>query len=371
MDYFFPMKEFVWPVAATVAGAFLVWIGTRIWREPSPSIPPEMAERQWAKLQNSADISALKRFAKHSPRYYAELALERIALLEKDADTTSRVSQYSSEGRIKVDARNVHGALGGRFKPGADSESFRDFDIAPELVVVSAGEFWMGPMEGEGGNNARPRHKVVIPKPLAVGKFPVTFDEWDAAQKDKDWRNFSERAPWTPDDADWGRGRRPVINVSWEDAQAYVKWLSGKSGQPYRLLSEAEWEYSCRAGTDTAYSFGDNKSDLDGYGWYSGNSGGKTHPVGEKAANAFGLHDMHGNVWEWCEDRWNESYKDKPESLKANGGAWTTGDNRKRVIRGGCFGDLPSNLPSAHRDKYAVDYRYENVGFRLVRTLSD
>ncbi len=132
-------------------------------------------------------------------------------------------------------------------KPG---ESFRDLDGGPEMVIVPAGEFWMGSKDGEGDANERPRHKVKIPKPFAVGRYAVTFDEWDvngAEAAAAFWA--SERH--TPSDQGWGRGRRPVMDVNWDDAQAYIKWLSSKTGQPYRLLSEAEWEYCCRAGTET------------------------------------------------------------------------------------------------------------------------
>ena len=132
-------------------------------------------------------------------------------------------------------------------KPG---ESFRDLDSAPEMVAVPAGEFWMGSKDGEGAADEHPRHKVTIPRPLAVGRFPVTFYEWDAAVA-------AGGVTRKPNDSGWGRGRRPVIDVSWDDAQAYAKWLSGKTGQRYRLLSEAEWEYCCRAGTQSAYCFGD------------------------------------------------------------------------------------------------------------------
>ena len=151
----------------------------------------------------------------------------------------------SREGRIKVDAKIIHGAPDGWFKPGAGkTEWFKDIDIGPEMVVVPAGEFTMGSNDHD---SEKPPHKVTIKAPFAVGRFAVTFAEWDAA-------GLSHK----PGDQGWGRGRRPVINVSWEDAKAYASWLSQKTGKAYRLLCEAEWEYCCRAGTTTKYAFGDS-----------------------------------------------------------------------------------------------------------------
>ena len=186
----------------------------------------------------------------------------------------------------------------------------------------------MGSKDGEDGDAERPRHKVTIPKPFAVGRYAVTFDDWEAAVS-------AGSVQHRPSDKGWGRGRRPVIDVSWDDAQAYLKWLSSKTAQPYRLLSEAEWEYCCRAGTETAYSFGNSitkqqaQFSEDGYG-----SADRTVEVGSFAANAFGLHDMHGNVLEWCEDCWNDNYHNAPR----DGSAWTTGDSGRR-----CFAAVPGS----------------------------
>jgi len=158
--------------------------------------------------------------------------------------------------------------------------------------------------------------------------------------------------------------------VSWFGTKAYAKWLSEKTNKSYRLLSEAEWEYAARAGTQTRYWFGDDESELGEHAWYAENSGAQTHPVGEKPANPWGLHDMHGNVWEWVEDCWNESYADKPGNLKASGEAWTTGDGDTRVLRGGSWGNLPQFLRSALRNRYSRGFRNFHYGFRLARTLT-
>ena len=168
-------------------------------------------------------------------------------------------------------------------------------------------------------------------------------------------------------DSGLGRAIRPVINVSWDDVQRYVAWFSRMTGQPYRLLSEAEWEYAARAGTTTLYSFGDDEAALDQHAWYSENSDRQTHPVGEKKPNAFGLYDMHGNVWEWVEDHWHDNYEGAP----ADGSPWVKdGDVSQRVVRGGSFYDDPRDLRAANRFTQPRNARNVNVGFRLARTLN-
>ena len=288
---------------------------------------------------------------------------ERLRQEEKARQEAAERAREAEENRLLREMPvKVHIGLGRSdrdvtLKPGA---SFCEFPGAPEMVVVPPDAFWMGSNDEE---NQYPRHKVTIPRAFAVGKYPVTFEEWDRAHADGGVGH-------KPDDKGWGRGRRPVINVCWDDAQAYVKWLSDKTGKPYRLPSEAEWEYACRAGTETAYSFGGSESELDRYGWYSGNSDSTTHPVGEKLPNDFGLHDMHGNVWERCQDCWNASYAGKPEHLKQSGGAWTADDCAHRVIRGGSWLNGPQGLRAAYRDRIASVIRGNGFGFRLARTLT-
>jgi formylglycine-generating enzyme required for sulfatase activity len=157
----------------------------------------------------------------------------------------------------------------------------------------------------------------------------------------------------------------PVEQVSWSDAQAFVQKLSEKTGKNYRLPSEAEWEYAARAGSQTNYYFGDNDNDLGRFAWFSGNSGKTTHAVGEKVPNAFGLHDMHGNVWEWTADCWNDSYNGAP----SDGSAWTRGSCGLRVLRGGSWNNYPQNTRSANRGRIDSSIRYNNYGFRLARML--
>jgi formylglycine-generating enzyme required for sulfatase activity len=230
---------------------------------------------------------------------------------------------------------------------------FKDADVSPELIVIPAGVFMMGSPAGEDTEREHPRHKVTIAHPFAVGRFAVTFDEWDAAISARGVRH-------TPGDASRGRGRRPVINVSWHDAQAYVGWLSRTTGKTYRLLSEAEWEYCCRAGTTSEYSFGAsiNRNQAQ----FAENT---TAEVGSFPANAWGLHDMHGNVWEWCEDHWHPTYQRAPK----DGSAWKGGDTSRRVLRGGSWSLYPRFLRSAYRLRDVLDLRSYVVGFRVARTL--
>jgi formylglycine-generating enzyme required for sulfatase activity len=260
-----------------------------------------------------------------------------------------------------VDAKIIHGAPDGWFKPGAGKDEwFKDLDIGPEMVVVPAGSFTMGSSPSEIAalkkeygrhwlDNEGPQRTVTIKAPFAVGRFPVTFAEWDAA-----------RLAHKPGDRGWGRGRRPVIDVSWEDAQAYVSCLSQRTGKAYRLLSEAEWEYCCRAGTTTRYAFGDGITTSQAQF-----QARQTAEVGTFPPNDWGLHDMHGNVWEWCADNWHGDYKGAPQ----DGSVWPGGDVSLRVLRGGSWYIDPDILRSAIRVRYPPDNRYYGVGFRVARTL--
>jgi len=246
--------------------------------------------------------------------------------------------------------------------PGA---VFQDAPFAPKMVVIPPGRFMMGSKDNEGEVSERPQHEVTIPHAFAVGRFPVTVEEWNAAF-----------AALNPHLDILGLGRRPVSDVSWHDAQAYVAWLSGKTGKIYRLLSEAEWEYACRSGTETAYYFGESISTAHAqFAEGSHGSSVSTAGVGSFAANNFGLYDMHGNVWEWCEDCWQDSYADKPGRLKQSGGAWTTGDGRFRVLRGGSWCDGPRYLRSAERlgshsgNRGRHSGNHIDSGFRVARTI--
>ncbi len=238
--------------------------------------------------------------------------------------------------------------------------TFKDCDVCPEMVVIPAGNFMMGSPSDEKwrDDDEGPQHRVTIRKLFAVGKYEIMFRHWDACVTDDGCNGYR------PDDERWGRDGRPVIKVSWKDAQSYVRWLSRKTEVEYRLLSEAEWEYAARAGTTTPFHFGSSidpdQAKIGGLMYFGGGPG----LVGSFPSNAFGLHDMHGNVWEWSEDCWNNSYAEAP----SDGAAWTTGDCEGRVLRGGSFNVFPSNARSANRLRSSSGLR-DYYGFRVARTL--
>jgi formylglycine-generating enzyme required for sulfatase activity len=228
-----------------------------------------------------------------------------------------------------------------------------------QMVVVPGGSFKMGDVQGGGQKNEAPVHTVTIPKSFAIGRHEVTFDDYDHFAK------ATNRQP--PVDRGWGRGRHPVINVSWEDANAYVKWLSEQTDKRYRLPTEAEWEYAARGGKETAYWWGKDlvkgMANCDGCGsqWY----GEQTARVGSFKANAFGLYDTAGNVWEWVQDCYHDNYNGAP----SNGTAWEPKDSKqciRRVIRGGSWLDTPNYLRSSSRHTNKPDYVSHSIGFRLV-----
>jgi formylglycine-generating enzyme required for sulfatase activity len=231
----------------------------------------------------------------------------------------------------------------------------------PEMIVIPAGSFTMGSPANEKAplGNEGPQHAVAIARPFAVSKFVVTFEDWDAC--------VSVGACPQASDSGFGRGKKPVINVNLDDAQQYVGWLSRMTGQPYRLLSEAEWEYAGRAGSTTAYSWGDEigvgNANCKGCGSQWDNRG--TSPVGSFKPNAFGLYDMHGNVWQWVEDCYHGDYNEAP----ADGSAWTSGDCSIHVVRSGAWNLDPQFVRSAFRVRFTTVGRDFNLGFRVGRTL--
>ena len=246
---------------------------------------------------------------------------------------------------------------------------FRDCAVCPEMVVVPAGSYLMGSPRLEPGREADegPLHRVRIAQAFAVGVYEVTFDEWEACVRAGGCDGYRP-------DQGWGRSRRPVINVSWEDAQQYVSWLSSRTGEQYRLLSESEWEYVARAGTTTPFHTGETIStelaNFNGeltYGdGYSGIYRRQTIPVGSFPANGFGLHDVHGNVWEWVEDCWNAGYEGAPR----DGSAWGSAQCGRRVVRGGAWYYAPRLLRSAYRSwNFAGNRSSEFGGFRVARTI--
>jgi formylglycine-generating enzyme required for sulfatase activity len=250
-------------------------------------------------------------------------------------------------------------------------EVFRDCPYCPEMVVVPAGEFMMGSPDSEAGrlSDEGPQHRVRIAQPFAVGRFEVTFDEWDACVAGGGCGGYR------PDDNGWGRGRQPVINVSWDDAKVYVQWLSSRTGKSYRLPSEAEWEYVARAGTTapfwTGATISTDQANYDGRYTYDGGKNGeyrqRSIPVGSLPANQWGLHEVLGNVSEWVEDCYHNSYADAP----GDGSPWSAGSCASgRVVRGGSWGNTPWLARSAFRNWLEPDFRVNYLGFRVSRALA-
>ena len=230
----------------------------------------------------------------------------------------------------------------------ATGTGIKDCAECPEMVVIPAGSFVMG---SEKNANEKPLHPVVIPSFL-LGKTEVTQGPWHAVMGDS---------------PSYYKGQTlPVEQVAWVDIQQFISKLNQKTGLRYRLPSEAEWEYAARAGSTSEWSFGNDESILSNYAWYSHNSGHKTQIVGQKLANAFGLYDMHGNVWEWTQDCWHDTYAGAPK----DGSAWTTAcTNNYRVFRGGSHYWGAANSRSTARWAYGSDYRNAGSGFRLARDL--
>jgi len=366
---------------------------------PAPVQPPSEAQRTWAAVKDSASIAALEAFQRQygaaNPVFdrlaearIEELKKQQVALVVPPPAPKPEPPPVTAPPPTPVPAPSPEPAVGAvpparAAKPLTPAEeqalrpkdSFRECDNCPEMVVVPAGSFMMGSSPEEIAalvkqhriedyRGEAPRHRVIIARPFAVGKFEATFAEWDACVADGGCAGNR-----TPSDQGWGRGRRPAINVSWNDAQEYAAWLSSKTGKIYRLLTEAEWEYAARAGSATSFAFGDTitKSQAQfSEGAYA--SAGRSVEVGAFKPNKFGLHDMHGNVWEWCGDNWHRNYLGAPQ----DGSLWRGGDGSRRVLRGGSW--VSSHqvfLRSANRVGEWTGVRTDEHGFRVARTLLD
>ncbi len=357
-------------------------------------------------------VRSLDRYVKKAGREgrHYRSSLELLLILEerddtayaqaKSVGTAAAYGEYLSshpDGRHAAEARQRQKVAAAdeereRKRPG---RRFRDCTDCPEMVVVPAGSFDMGSPESETGrdDDEGPVHRVRLSEPFAVGVYEVTRGEWSRfvsgtgyssgdscwTYKSDEWKNRSGRG-WRSPGFSQSDGH-PVVCVSWKDAQAYVGWLSRETGKGYRLLSESEWEYVARAGTRTSRYWGgseggqcSNANGADGSvkRRYSSRTvascdDGHVHtsPVGSYKKNQYGLHDVLGNVWEWVEDCWNDSYRGAP----ADGSAWESGECGKRVMRGGMWFDGPRYLRSASRNKFSTGDRGVYAGFRVARTL--
>ena len=310
------------------------------------------AERFCADLQTITDIAVLKsKVGKHQD-YPAEEACiaPRIEALEK---------QKLALAPLKA-STPLTAAQERELKP---KDRFKECEACPEMVMVPAGEFTMGSPREEEGRDDRsegPRQQVKFARPFAVGRFEVTFAEWDACVVDGGCTH-------RPHDANWGRGKQPAIYVSWDHiTKQYLPWLNRKAGKAYRLLTEAEWEYVARAGTATPFWWGSSINSRQANYAAREIERRKTVPVDSYAENPWGLYNVHGNVWEWVQDCWNDSYYD---GVPPDGSARSTGQCGTRVLRGGCYQCNWQSLRSAHRNKAPTSNESGGVGFRVGRTL--
>ncbi|CAA6603775.1 exported hypothetical protein [Rhodospirillaceae bacterium LM-1] len=318
---------------------------------PSPSAKEALF---WQSIQGSNDPGDFDAYLRKYPKgLFDDLARNRIRALKQERQVAGGLEPSPAPAPTPAPAPvprpSPPPAQPPSPTPLQPGQTFRDCADCPEMVVVPAGSFSMGSSDGDA--EEKPVHPVTIPRSFAVGKYEVTQEEWQSVMGSN---------------PSYFKGsHNPVERVSWDDAQAFIQKLSAKTGQRYRLLSESEWEYAARAGTGTKYSCGDNKSCLSSVAVYYANSGNRTASVGSKSPNGFGLYDMHGNVFEWTEDCWNERYAGAP----GNGAAWTSGDCSQRVLRGGSWDFNPWLLRSAYRLGGPAGNRNNGSGFRLARTL--
>lgn len=310
---------------------------------------------------------------------HAQVAIEAGRAEESRASATRYLQVAGREGEHYVGALELLNEADRQLDLGI----FRDCAACPLMVELPPGSFMMGSPESERGRGSSegPRRRVTIRSQLAVGVYEITFAEWDACVAGGVCQDGGDEG--------YGRGTRPVINVSWNNAQEYVRWLSQQAGQRYRLLTEAEWEYVARAGTESARHWGETASaqcryangsdvsrvqavsaDIREYlvdGAVNCDDGSNaTAPVGSFEPNAFGLYDLLGNVSEWTEDCWNESYAGAP----ADGSAWRSGDCSLRVFRGGSWIGHLDDLRSANRRAGRVGAAGSTIGFRVARTVN-
>ena len=297
----------------------------------------------WDAVKDSRDVSELQAYLAQFPKgLFATVAAIRIRALGGAGAANS--PQALPQALPIAQRQNL-----------TAGQIIKDCADCPEMVVIPAGSFEMGSNESV---DEQPVRRVSVPS-LLMGKTEVTQGQWKAVMGNNPSR-FSQCG----EDC-------PVEQVSWNEAQEFARRLSQKTGNQYRLPSEAEWEYAARAGSNTKWSFGDNESQLGDHAWYLGNSKAwfgenKTQRVAQKKPNAFGLFDMHGNVWEWVQDCWHDNYIGAPSA----GSAWSTAcSGNYRVFRGGSWIDGPSILRAAIRYRNTPVYRVDINGLRLARTL--
>lgn len=351
----------------------------------------ERDDLAWAEAQKGKAIEKYRSYLRSFPdgRHVAD-AKSKIAELEKalrlrgeeerrrreEEDRRREEQRYRAQGRIPVAISQPGATDKVRWlKPGSgQSESFKDCQNCPDMVVIPAGKFKLGSPSDEADRDADegPRLNARLSNAFAVGKFEITFAEWDACVADGGCKGYK------PSDQAWGRGNQPVINVSWYDARSYTAWLSKKTAKPYRLLSEVEWEYVTRASTDEPYWWGSVMSD--GQANFdrstargreqSGRARRRTLPVKSFEANSWGLYQTHGNVWEWVTDCWHANYSATFKSERMTGKPALGSNCKLRVMRGGGWNSPAKSLRSANRARFVAQNRYFNLGFRVARTIA-
>lgn len=256
--------------------------------------------------------------------------------------------------------------------PTSSSQSKASYTnaVGMDFVRIPAGNFPMGADDGdrEAGASEKPRHQIAITRPFYMARFEVTQAQWEAVMGSNPY-TLSRSNPYYNLPGMAARITKPThpATVSWNDAQEFIRRLNQKeSGARYRLPTEAEWEYAARAGTTTAYSFGDDATELGRYAWHGESfATGGTHPVGQKLANPWGLHDVHGNVWEWVQDWYDPRYYANSPANDPQGPA----SGSQRVVRGGSWHSTGDGWRSAFRRAYEPDYRGISIGLRLVREI--
>ncbi len=303
-----------------------------------------------------------QRYAQANVRRAAEAA-QRAAVKDTTRITApeqvARIAMAKAAARAMGDPRAMDWQVG---------ETFRDGEGLPTMVVISEGSFLMGspPEEAERYDDEGPQRRMIFDRSFALSAREVTFAQWDACVADGGCQH-------RPGDMGWGRGERPVVNVSWEDIQAYLGWINAQTDGGYGLPSEAQWEYAARAGTTAPFYTGaqitTDQANFDGEATYGGSTLGvdrrQTVPVGSFDANPWGLYDMHGNVWEWTQDCWTDTLA----THAADGSANLEGDCRWRVVRGGSWFDYPLYLRLALRNWDPAHHRTFDQGFRLFKEL--
>jgi formylglycine-generating enzyme required for sulfatase activity len=317
---------------------------------PERIIPDD--ERAFEKIKTGATAAAFAAFIQRYPNspfsVEAQAAIDRIKAEEARLQKQKRLAAEEEKAARAAEALKEQQRL--RAEKLAALKAVGIVPVEPQMVEIEAGSFTMGSQTDE---NAHPVHHVTIAYPFMIGKYEVTNREF------VQYLRAIGKESALP--SDWNSSDRPATNVSWDEAKAYAAWLSELTGKSYRLPSETEWEYAARAGTSSTYIWGDDADQSTEYAWMKKNAGEITHKVGTRQPNRFGLYDMYGNVWEWCEDDYLETYEEKPRDGKAY-----VSRSPIKSMRGGSWHTPVDDLKAVHRGLQMSDFTGYSTGFRLV-----